>query len=357
MRTPILAVLALVFGLAAAYGVWHYMSANKPNDPEHPVVIVKVQDAANPAKSDIQPNTPLTANMFEVVMKKQSQIGEMKEQLVLGNVQGRDLEALCKRRSRTKLKAGQPILFELQTVEPGAMGIEQTLKPGEVAVTVQGNINEFGGGHLKPGMTVDVIAKFKDPNNQKDRVVLLFKEIDVLAVAAFEQTPADNQPMVPDRVLLRMTYPQSLRMSYFKSVGTISLLLRSRDTKEVSQATYDPDSDPILADTKKESGKTSGEQPSPAGTPQSPSQPQPQSPSSTPEDNKPYRIRKDYPLNIFDGAGVRTFSRIVEEEVVPTVKGAAGAAGKKDEPKKDEPKKEEPKKDEPKKDVSRGESK
>lgn len=359
MRTPILAVVALVFGLAAAYGTWHYISTSKPADPEHDVVVVK-----RDLKEDIQPNVELNQNMFEVIKMKQSQIGDPKENgYVIQGVANRDMVALTsnKRRSKVKLPRGKPILYDLQTAEAGAFGIQSQLAKGEIAYVVQTNQYRGGSGLLRPGMKVDVVVSFKDPNTGDAKVAVMFENIDVLAVNLFEGATPENQPVIPDRAVLRLKYDEMLRLQYFETScsATVSLNMRSSFTEEVVAGRgFDPKGDRLISPPKQVQ-PSNGSVPAPGGgnsggsaaiTPE-PTQPTP-----------PGTKVVDMGLSIYDGQSVRYFPNPVTVEVAPSdrqppkpmVPKSPSIDGKKpSEPdKKDDTKKDEPKKD----DVKGGEA-
>jgi Flp pilus assembly protein CpaB len=356
MRTPILAVVALVFGLAAAYGTWHYISTSKPADPEHDVVVVKES-----LKTDIQPNEELNANMFEVKKMKQTQIGDPKENgLVIQGVAGRDLVALTtnKRRSKVKLTRGKPILFDLQTVEQGAFGIQSQLAEGETAYVVQTNQYKGGSGLLRPGMKVDVVVSFKDPNTGDPKVAVMFENVDVLAVNLYENTPPENAALIPDRAVLRMNYEQMLRLSYFENScnATVSLNIRSGlTTKTIVGQQFDPKNERLFSPPKKEvarqdvpstqGGNDSNPGSTPATVPTAPETPM-----------GPNRKTIDKGITFYDGTTSKHIPNPVIIELPPTgvVKPPApgidkGGPGYQVQPeKKDDTKKDEPKKDDTK---------
>jgi len=317
MRTPILAVVALVFGLAAAYGTWHYISNKTPNDPEFDVVVVKES-----LKEDIQPNTELNAAMFEVKKMKQSQIGDPKENgLVINGTANRDMVALTsnKRRSKVKLARGKPILFDLQTVEQGAFGIQSQLAANEVAYVVQTNQYKGGSGLLRPGMKVDVVVSFKDPNSGDPKTAVMFEAIDVLAINVFENNPPENQALIPDRAVLRLSYDQMLRLSYFETScnAQVSLNMRSSSTKDnVLGKTFDPKTERLFAPKKEEQriegaqGQAgSNNQGQQQGTAEQPSQPV-----------GPDSELVDLGITFYDGNSAKHESYMVKRDKAPSKK-------------------------------------
>ena len=112
-------------------------------------------------------------------------------------------------------------------------GLSALLQEGRRAVTVK--VNEIVGvaGFALPGNFVDVMVHTTDPQNQPiSRIVL--ERIRVMAVAQ-DAGAQDNKPRVVNAVTLEVTPEQAERMDLARSVGTLSLVLRSQgDTAPVA---------------------------------------------------------------------------------------------------------------------------
>ena len=130
-------------------------------------------------------------------------------------------------------------LFELHLRRGGAdidiagPAIERRLREGRRAVTVK--VNEIVGvaGFALPGNFVDVMVHTTDPQNQPvSRIVL--ERIRVMAVAQ-DAGPQDNKPRVVNAVTLEVTPQEAERMDLARSVGTLSLVLRSQIDSRVVQ--------------------------------------------------------------------------------------------------------------------------
>ena len=131
------------------------------------------------------------------------------------------------------LMRGEPLL-QSRLAAPGETGgLSALLKDGRRAVTVK--VNEIVGvaGFALPGNFVDVMVHTTDPQNQPvSRIVL--ERIRVMAVAQ-DAGGQDNKPRVVNAVTLEVTPQEAERMDLARSVGTLSLVLRSQnDTAPVA---------------------------------------------------------------------------------------------------------------------------
>ncbi len=128
---------------------------------------------------------------------------------------------------------GEPLLQARLAPDGATGGLSALLHEGRRAVTVK--VNEIVGvaGFALPGNFVDVMVHTTDPLNQPiSRIVL--ERIRVLAVAQ-DAGAQDNKPRVVNAVTLEVTPAEAERMDLARSVGTLSLVLRSQgDTAPVS---------------------------------------------------------------------------------------------------------------------------
>ena len=128
---------------------------------------------------------------------------------------------------------GEPLLQARLAPDGATGGLSALLQEGRRAVTVK--VNEIVGvaGFALPGNFVDVMVHTTDPQNQPiSRIVL--ERIRVLAVAQ-DAGAQDNKPRVVNAVTLEVTPAEAERMDLARSVGTLSLVLRSQgDTAPVS---------------------------------------------------------------------------------------------------------------------------
>jgi pilus assembly protein CpaB len=121
---------------------------------------------------------------------------------------------------------GEPIL-DSKLAAPGQQGgLSSVLKEGKRAVTVK--VNEIVGvaGFALPGNFVDVMANIPDKdNNPVSKIVL--ERIQVLAVAQ-DVASAENKPRVVNAVTLEATPQEAEIIDLARSVGSLSLVLRSQ---------------------------------------------------------------------------------------------------------------------------------
>ncbi len=131
------------------------------------------------------------------------------------------------------LLRGEPLLQARLAIPGETGGLSALLKEGRRAVTVK--VNEIVGvaGFALPGNFVDVMVHTTDPQNQPvSRIVL--ERIRVMAVAQ-DAGGQDNKPRVVNAVTLEVTPQEAERMDLARSVGTLSLVLRSQsDTAAVA---------------------------------------------------------------------------------------------------------------------------
>ena len=104
-------------------------------------------------------------------------------------------------------------------------GLSSVLKDGKRAVTVK--VNEIVGvaGFALPGNYVDVMVNTPDGNNNLVSKIVI-ERIQVLAVAQDVSTN-ESKPRVVNAVTLQVSPQQAEQIDLARSVGTLSLVLRS----------------------------------------------------------------------------------------------------------------------------------
>ena len=177
------------------------------------------------ALHDLSAGTRLDRSMFEIVHWPRDAAQALAPALSRPeDVEGRVITSALLR--------GEPLLKARLAAEGETGGLSALLQEGRRAVTVK--VNEIVGvaGFALPGNFVDVMVHTTDAQNQPiSRIVL--ERIRVMAVAQDAGTP-DNKPRVVNAVTLEVTPEQAERMDLARSVGTLSLVLRSQgDTAAV----------------------------------------------------------------------------------------------------------------------------
>ena len=128
---------------------------------------------------------------------------------------------------------GEPIVAAKLAAPGERGGLSSVLATGRRAVTVK--VNEVVGvaGFALPGNFVDVMVHVPD---RQDRPVskIVLERILVLAVAQ-DVTVPEHKPRVVNAVTLEVTPAQAEQLDLARSVGTLSLVLRSQsDVQSVS---------------------------------------------------------------------------------------------------------------------------
>lgn len=124
------------------------------------------------------------------------------------------------------IQRGEPILETKLAATGQQGGLSSVLKEGKRAVTVK--VNEIVGvaGFALPGNYVDVMANIPDKdNNPVSKIVL--ERIQVLAVAQ-DVASTENKPRVVSAVTLEVTPQEAEIIDLARSVGALSLVLRSQ---------------------------------------------------------------------------------------------------------------------------------
>ena len=131
------------------------------------------------------------------------------------------------------LLKGDPIVANKLAALGEKGGLSAMLRDGKRAVTVK--VNEVVGvaGFALPGNYVDVMVNTQDgSDNLISKIVL--ERIQVLAVAQDIGAVESSKPKVVNAVTLEVTPQQAEQIDLARSVGTLSLVLRSQlDTDRV----------------------------------------------------------------------------------------------------------------------------
>ncbi len=183
---------------------------------------LKQKDAVNTIKvvvatRDLQIGTRLQPSMLETVSWPTS--APIQSPL-------RSTEQAYDRVINMPILRGEPILDTKLAALGQQGGLSSVLKEGKRAVTVK--VNEIVGvaGFALPGNFVDVMANIPDKdNNPVSKIVL--ERIQVLAVAQ-DVASTENKPRVVSAVTLEVTPQEAEIIDLARSVGALSLVLRSQ---------------------------------------------------------------------------------------------------------------------------------
>jgi pilus assembly protein CpaB len=199
-------LLALVLGLAtAAYAAIWLQQQSASNTLQ---VIV--------AQRDLQMGTRLQPDMLQTLAWPKA-AGIQDPLTTLDQAVGRVIHMPVLR--------GEPLLQSKLAAEGEKGGLSSVLAPGQRAVTVK--VNEIMGvaGFALPGNFVDVMVNMPDGENQPVSKIVI-ERIQVLAVAQDVSTN-ESKPRVVNAVTLQVSPQQAEQIDLARSVGTLSLVLRS----------------------------------------------------------------------------------------------------------------------------------
>ena len=169
------------------------------------------------ANRDLPFGTQLQANMLEVIDWPVSAL--LKDPVA-------DPKLIDKRVINAPVMQGEPLLANKLAPMGEKGGLSAMLHEGTRAVTVK--VNEIVGvaGFALPGNYVDVMVHATGKNEQPVSKIVL-ERILVLALAQDAST-SETKPRVVNAVTLEVTPQQAEKIDFARSVGALSLVLRSQ---------------------------------------------------------------------------------------------------------------------------------
>ena len=209
-------LLALVLGLAAATYAATWLQKQSASNTLQVIV----------AQRDLQMGTRLQPDMLQTLAWPKA--AAIQDPLTT-------LDQAVGRVIHMPVLRGEPLLQSKLAAEGEKGGLSSVLAPGQRAVTVK--VNEIVGvaGFALPGNFVDVMVNTPDSQEQPVSKIVI-ERIQVLAVAQDVSTN-ENKPRVVNAVTLQVSPQQAEQIDLARSVGTLSLVLRSHsDTTPVQTA-------------------------------------------------------------------------------------------------------------------------
>ncbi|MFO0811874.1 MAG: Flp pilus assembly protein CpaB [Gemmatales bacterium] len=220
-KTPLLMVTALVCGLGAAFGTWKLVSGSKDNPIQDEKVQVLVPVAEVAPYHLFQDQQRFTTH--EVYKSK------LREELA-DTITSFD-QVKGKTTRHYKLKPMEPI-YKSDIVDNIEDDVNERLQNGEVAHAVQVTADNAGGGFIKVGNRVNIVATIQ-PTQAEPSITTknILEDIEILAVD--NQSKKEMTPMAtpPTRFLVRLTHQQALVMKFFQDTSKISIDLRRSGDK------------------------------------------------------------------------------------------------------------------------------
>ena len=214
IRPLILIVLSIAIGIGAVAVALHWIAQRTDVASTHVVV----------ASRDLPFGTQLREGMLEVTDWPAT--GTLKDPVA-------DPKQLFQRVINTAIMRGEPVLAAKLAPLGEKAGLSALLHDGSRAVTVK--VNEIVGvaGFALPGNYVDVMVNATDKSGKVISKIVL-ERILVLALAQDAST-SETKPRLVNAVTLEVTPLQAEQIDLARSVGSLSLVLRSQvDTGRVS---------------------------------------------------------------------------------------------------------------------------
>ncbi|ABO50631.1 SAF domain protein [Desulforamulus reducens MI-1] len=215
MRNKLIFILAIIFGLVAAFGVYQYLGHLKQSyrsSGNFKQVVVPTQP--------LGPKTLITDKMVKVkdIPVELIQPGTaIAPQDVVGKI------------TRSELYPEEPIMLNRIYKDSNTDGDLALLIPeGQRALTVA--VDDVSGvaGLLQPGDHVDIIVTFDYEGEQTSLSTLLLQNIQVLAVGqSLDNTPKAEKKTSSQTVTLSVQPGQATPLTLATERGSIRLMLRS----------------------------------------------------------------------------------------------------------------------------------
>lgn len=215
MRNKLILILAILFGLVAAFGIFQYLDDLKQSyrsSGNFKQVVVP--------KQNIGPKTMLTEQMVKVkdIPVELIQPGTAMElQEVVGKI------------TRTELYTEEPVLLNRLYKDQNQSGELSLMIPdGQRALTVEVDDVTGVAGLLQPGDKIDIVATFDYEVERTTLSTLLLQNIKVLAVGqSLDGVQKGDKKVNTQTVTLAVTPDQAPPLTLAAERGSVRLMLRS----------------------------------------------------------------------------------------------------------------------------------
>ncbi|HQR07254.1 MAG TPA: Flp pilus assembly protein CpaB [Gemmatales bacterium] len=228
-KTPLLMVTALVCGLGAAFGTWKLVSgaANNPQDEVKVKVLVPVADVAPYYLFQ-------DAQRFTEMEWPKSKLREDISDTITGfdQIKGKTTR-------HYRLKPNEPI-YKSDICDTRDDDINERLKNGEVAHSIEVTVGRSGGGFIQVGNHVNISATIPPQAGETgNKTQYILEDIEVLAVDNTSKKEATQMAQPPTRFLLRLTSPQALMLKNYQDSCRIDVdRRRDGDPIKVGDSIY-----------------------------------------------------------------------------------------------------------------------
>ena len=230
-RTVGVAALALVFGVASAFGVKAYLDAQANRPPE--IVVEK-------AKTTSVVVAKITIPRGKTVTDADVEAKEWPTELVPAGA-ARDIKDVVNRAALTTIY-GEELLLNEKLAKGPRDDLASHLGSGMRAFTIHiPTVGSGVAGFILPGNKVDVLLTVSDLPSLKETgpmTVTLLQGVEILAVDQQLEAPAANKmdPKELHSVTLAVTATQAAKLALAGSKGSLNLALRN-PTDEQGAAT------------------------------------------------------------------------------------------------------------------------
>jgi pilus assembly protein CpaB len=218
LRTMIIGMLALVFGLSAAMGVYLVVSQQSKTAEVEMASLVFV--TTNVSRGASLSEEVVTLREWPVALVPAGAITS--------------LEDAIDRSVSIPMLADEPVLESKLATKGSGRGMAALIPPGMRAVTIQTpNVATGMAGFILPGDTVDVLVTLsyagQDDGTGGSGTLTLLQNVEILAVDQRIEAPSENvvDPRELRSVTLLVSPAEAARLNLGQNKGTLSLSLRN----------------------------------------------------------------------------------------------------------------------------------
>jgi pilus assembly protein CpaB len=219
VRTVLIVVLALVFGVAAAVMAGQLTLQRSGEHADTAPVVVAAADIPR----------------FSMVLADQVKVRQFPKEVVPPGALS-SIDDAVGRVAFVPIVKDEPLHGSRLASKGAGRGLAAVIPPGMQAIAIQTpNIAVGVAGFILPGNKVDVLLT-SNPNNSKSGLstITLLQNVEILAVDQRVEAPAENKvdPKELRSVTLLVTPEQAGRLALGQSNGTLHLALRNPEDQK-----------------------------------------------------------------------------------------------------------------------------
>lgn len=223
--------LIIMGGLAVAFGATSYFAGNQYLDNRTQARLSEIE-----SNRTVQPQMKLKT---VVVAKTQLKFGQRIETSMLEEIQWpadhrpegsfsstKELTGDNVRRALSLIEPGEPILATKLSGKDGRGGLAGIITEGMRAVTIPVNLVNGVGGFIQPGDRVDIIFTRENRKTNIPSASIIMNDVKVLTVDQ-QANQRSETAKIAKSVTLETNTDGAQRLALARTMGTLSLLLRS----------------------------------------------------------------------------------------------------------------------------------